>query len=129
MTVGNFINFLKKLKKAVSSARGSYLRFFLNFCGGSKFLKHFFGKGNCFVAAGAKICGSVISCGNNNRFTTIGAKNFNTLVFVVILKVNSHFENHLSKFILHGQYIISCGGMQEANPPFFRNCGLRPAGR
>jgi hypothetical protein len=79
------------LKKAVPSARGSYPRFFLNFCGGSKFLKHFFGKGNCFVATGAKISGTVITCGYNYRFSAIGAKNFDAFVFIVILKIDRHY--------------------------------------
>ena len=78
------------LKKAVPSAGRGHSRFFLNLCGRSKFLKHFFGKGNCFVAAGAKIGRSVVTCGNNYGFSAIGAKNFDALVFIVILKINGH---------------------------------------
>ena len=125
----DFIFFLIS-EKAVPSAGRRYLRLFLNFCGRGKLFEHFFGKWNCLVATGTKIGRSVVTGGNNYGFSAIGAKNFDALVFIVILKVDGHFQGTtFHKFILQSQYITSSGGMQEANPPFFRNCGLRPAGR
>lgn len=44
------------------------------------------------MAAGAKISGTVITCGDDYGFSAIGAKNFDALVFVVILEINRHFK-------------------------------------